>query len=559
MKDKKKKNKAKNIPKNIPKIEMNSDALKQCIILLIIVLCIWRRFFIVQQIGIQGSGYFFSVYDFMVAVMVLFPFSIRQIVYKLVYNRASLMQFKNAFRVMYTGIIMAVLFSLVSIFILYFCSDVIVKHFLLGKTTELTLFLIIPSLLFLALSGVIRGFFEGVGSQKPGVFISILEQLGIVLSILIFSDIFLSYGEKVAKVMQNPEVLYAYGAAGTALGYLIGSLLGFIASFGVYILNKKQIRRKARRDETRKNEDVYDLFVIIFRHLLPVAITLFLLQGYELVDQWIFFKFQNSLQEKALLSYQFGAYSGIYRSLVLCPVLLIFAYQITDTHLLELGMRSGDFHEVRFKAFSMLNHASVVGFGFASFFLVMARPLVETLFLTESDLAVKLLRVGFSGILFLCFAVSTILIMLGIGKNHMALMNGLISLFIHVLLVFTFVNRTGLGIYGILISFLIFGITASLLNYLSLSKELKGNINFSKSMLMPLVSAIIAGVVILISGLIFGLFMPAWLNVTINAILFVIVYFICLMRTGCLNAYMVENSRFCFLFAPLGKLLKVIH
>ena len=531
----------------------------EIIIFMTILSCIMKRVAIIWQIGIQGSAYFFSVYDVLVCFWVLLPVSLRQVVYKLVESRVSMTQYKNSFRVMYSAALMAVIYAIITIILCYSLTDFITTNFLPGNGGVLAYYIMIPTILFLGFSNVIRGFFEGLFSVIPSLFSVFLEQICMLLGIIIFSGLFTEYGEKISVVLANPENLYAYGAAGAAVGYLCGALVGGILSFVIFIVNKKSIRRKNRRDETRKNEDVYDLFVIIFKHLLPLGLVLLLVSSFEVFAQWIFFRCQNMMQEQILLSYQFGAYAGIYRTVILVPLLLIFAYSIRNINLLELGMRSGDFHEVRFKAFSMLKTAMAISFGFAAYSLVMAGPIVRGLFGLDSDLAIRFIRIGFAGILFMGFYITVTLILLGMGKNHACIMNGLISVFVYVILVFALATRTDMGIYSLIIGFLIYSALSAILSYFVLVKEMRNLPDVSKTFIVPFLSALAVGVVSLICNLIFGLFMPDILNAISVFIIFFISYYACLVKGGCFNAYEIENSKFGFILAPLGRILRIMH
>lgn len=533
--------------------------LLEIIIFMTILSCIMKRVAVIWQIGIQGSAYFFSVYDVLVCCWVMLPVALRQVVYKLVESRVSMTQYKNSFRVMYSAVLMAILYAIITIILCYALTDFITDNFLPGTGGVLAYYIMIPTILFLGFSNVIRGFFEGLYSVIPSLFSVFLEQICMLLGIIIFSGLFAEYGEKISVVLANPENLYAYGAAGAAVGYLAGALVGSILSFVIFLVNKKSIRRKNRRDETRKNEDVYDLFVIIFKHLLPLGLALLLVSFFEIFAQWIFFRSQNLMQEQILLSYQFGAYSGIYRTVIITPLLLIFAYSLRNINRLELGMRSGDFHEVRFKAFSMIKTTMVISTGFAAYSLVMAGPIVRGIFGLDSDLAIRFIRIGFVGIIFMGFYITVTLILVGMGKNHACIMNGLITLFIYVILVFALTTRSNMGIYALLLGFIIYSVLCAILSYFVLVREMRNIPDVSKTFVVPLLSALAVGVVCLICNLIFGLFMPDILNAISVFIIFFISYFICLVKGGCFNAYEIENSVFGFILGPLGRFLRIMH
>lgn len=170
---------------------------------------------------------------------------------------------------------------------------------------------------------------------------------------------------------------------------------------------------------------------------------------------------------------------------------------------------------------------------------VLANPVIDLLFPGESSDAAIYLTIG--SLTVVVFSLSTITngILQGINKMKVPVRHSLISLGIHLVLMYFFVWQFNMGIYGVIISYIAFGVCMCTMNSFSIGKYLNYQQQASSIYILPAISALVMGVVcffvhkgitILIPGGIGNL-----IGVVIAILVGVIVYFVMAVLTKALN------------------------
>ena len=100
-----------------------------------------------------------------------------------------------------------------------------------------------PTILFVAVMGVVRGFFQGQGTMIPTAVSQLIEQIvNAVVSILA--------GYLLMKAFSGSPHVSAYGAAGGTLGTAAGALVGLIFLSVIYIIYRPVFGRMMKKDST---------------------------------------------------------------------------------------------------------------------------------------------------------------------------------------------------------------------------------------------------------------------------------------------------------------------
>ena len=81
----------------------------------------------------------------------------------------------------------------------------------------------------MAVLGVVRGFFQGLGTMMPSAVSQIVEQIFNAIVSVAAAFLLYGYGERIGAVLGNSEEYSAaYGAAGGALGTNIGAVFALL-------------------------------------------------------------------------------------------------------------------------------------------------------------------------------------------------------------------------------------------------------------------------------------------------------------------------------------------
>lgn len=546
--------------KRVKKIQDNypaEDLVIPAVVLMILLLTAWTWAVVVSKNGLQGSAYFFTVFDLILILMGSVPYTLQSVISALVYKRVEQRQFRNAKSILNAGLLIAILYSIAAILLICIFADSLSQSVLIGPKSYLTLIILNFAILCYSISCTFKGYFEGMGGSFPLLAASLTGQLVMAIAAAIFSGIFMTRGIKAANVLGTQETRYAYGAAGAAIGVFIGILAVCILMLFMYQIYGAYFRKLLKKDTAKRRTDTVDIVIHLLMQVFPMAGSYFVVLLYPVIDQAIFFRTGELRGETIMLTYQWGAYAGVYRGVLLLPLLIVLTLTVIERRKLSMGYHSGDLHEVRIKIHGIIRDNMIVSLFFMALALVMADKIITGFFLLESALAVRLIRMGCIAVVLLAMSVTLLVILPVINMSLASLLTGICALAANGLTAYITVSRLSMGIYGIMLSVIVFGAVYTLLGMFFLHQAVKGRMNIRKILYFPVASMMITLIVMILLSLLFGLFLPPIVNVIVTALISFPVYFIALAKFEVISAYSVSEFPFGSLLLRFGKLLGI--
>ena len=176
-------------------------------------------------LGDEGQGFYgcaFSIYNI---ALLLTSYSLPLAVSKLVSARVSKKEYKNAMRIFKGALLFAIIVGAVVGIIVFVGAEFIAGEIMSLKLSAYALRVLAPGLFIVAVMGVVRGFFQGMGTMVPTALSQIVEQIVNAIVSIIGASYLLEMGKKVKEAKENTSVPYAYGAAGGTLGTVSGALI----------------------------------------------------------------------------------------------------------------------------------------------------------------------------------------------------------------------------------------------------------------------------------------------------------------------------------------------
>ncbi|MBQ4563796.1 MAG: polysaccharide biosynthesis C-terminal domain-containing protein, partial [Lachnospiraceae bacterium] len=126
--------------------------------------------------------------------------------------------------------------------------------------------------------------------------------------------------------------------------------------------------------------------------------------------------------------------------------------------------------------------------------MVLAGPIIRLLYPGDNGLASELLILGGVAVAFFSLSTVTNAILQGINKMRVPVRNALIALLIHVGVLFLLLYGLNMGIYGVVIANMLFGLTMCMLNSACISDYLQYRQEIKKTFVLPSVASAIMGV-----------------------------------------------------------------
>ena len=120
----------------------------------------------------KRQGYAFEVYAF---ALMLSSLSLPTAVSKLVSARMAMRQRRNAFRVFLGSLVFSVIVGVLASLIVFFGADMIAANLMKSPLSAYALRVLAVGLFVVALLGVLRGYFQGLGTMMPTAVSQIIE------------------------------------------------------------------------------------------------------------------------------------------------------------------------------------------------------------------------------------------------------------------------------------------------------------------------------------------------------------------------------------------------
>ena len=128
-------------------------------------------------IGDTGNDYYGSAYTIYNILLIISSYSLPLAVSKLVSANISQGRRRNVYRILKCALIFALVSGTAAAAILYFGADFITGTLLRTPLCIFALKVLVPVLVIVAVLGVMRGFFQGLGTMMPSAVSQILEQI----------------------------------------------------------------------------------------------------------------------------------------------------------------------------------------------------------------------------------------------------------------------------------------------------------------------------------------------------------------------------------------------
>lgn len=486
-----------------------------------------------DAIGVYSSAY--SIYS---VIWLISSFGIPTAVSKMVAARRGMRRYRDANKAYKTGMLFALAAGGLASLVMAFGAPFFAKTVLNMEEAELAIRFLAPTMFFSAFLGVYRGYFQGLGTMIPTALSQIFEQIINAVASVLAAHLMYNYGKTVDRTLGTNLWANAYGAAGGTVGTWLGALIALIFCIFVYALYRRILVKQFRRDRMSVNESYPHLFGVLGATILPVVFNSAIYNISSVLDNSIFGHYTSFAGIRDQYIGMWASYEGKYHLLTHVP--LAFATSIaaslipaiTSAHSANQRTQVVDRVKTSIRFTMLVAVPSCVGLG------VLAGPIVNLLFspTAGNELAVKLLQAGCITVIFYSFSQVTNAALQGINRMRDPVVNAAVSLAVHILVMVVCLWVFKLGIYGVLISDIVFGILMNVLNLYSLSRHLRLRIDITKTLFLPAGASLIMGAAAWgVYQLLFGALKKNAVAALAAIFVAVLVYGVALLLTKCVD------------------------
>ena len=447
---------------------------------------------LVNILGDKGMGYYGVAFQIYAIALTLTSYSLPLAVSKLVSARNAVGQYRNAHKVFRIALSFAFTVGGSAALLIFFGADIIASHIMKMSLSAYALRVLAPCILVVAVLGVFRGFFQGNKSMIPTAFSQVLEQI-VNAAVSIMGAYFLLKLAKAAKKGENYSL--AMAAVGGTLGTVAGAVFALLFLMFVFAAYQRVMKRQRRRDRTRRRESYEHIFRALLFTIAPVLLssTVYNLSG--VIDNAMFGTIMSA-QGHAESDYAglLGILSGKYDTIINVPLAFSNALGASLVPSLVATAKSGNRRQVNSKISLFVRFNMMIAIPSAVGLFVLAKPILDLIFFTENnDVSAKMLQIGAVSVIFYCLSTVTNAVHQGLDNMMVPVKSASISLVVHIVSLFVMMVVFQWGIYGVVVSKIVFSATASMLKSHALRQKVGYIQEQKKTFLIPLLASAIMG------------------------------------------------------------------
>lgn len=443
-------------------------------------------------IGDVGNSYYSCAFEVYSLILLISSYSLPLAVSKIVSARIGTGARGNIGKVLKCALCFAFIVGVIGALGAYFGADFLTGTLLKTPEGAICLRVLAPCIFIVAILGVIRGYFQGLGTMIPTAVSQIIEQIVNAVVAVGAAWFLFDYGQKIDAVLGTETAAPAYGASGSTLGTTLGALAALLfISFLLMVFLK---REKKRSFKIGPKESYGDILVILVMTILPVILSTAIYNINGIIDQGMFKALmQKHSTNKDEIDVIWGVYSGKYK--LLCNVPIALASAMASSTIPNISKMNGDRKAIRKSVGDVIRFTMVISIPCAVGLGVFGKEIIAVLWPGTPRIASDMMMFGSCSVVFYSLSTLTNGILQGIDKMRLPVIHAAVSLGLHVILLYILLVVFGMEGMAVVWAYVFFGIIMCILNSLAIRKYLRYRQEIRRTFIIPLVASAVMGVV----------------------------------------------------------------
>ncbi len=392
------------------------------------------RIFLTRLIGAEGIGLFQMVFPLLTLALTLVTAGMGVAVAKIIAEIQIVGDRRRLSQVMTLATTITLGLALVGTGLLFAFGHALAIRIFPDPRAYIPFITLIPVLTVIALSSVLRGYFQGLQQMSTPSVASIIETAVRIAAVWAIATLSLQKG-------------LAYAAAGVSAGMIIGELSGLVYMYAVY-RKKGGIRTLPLPTFTGRTESWRGSLRALLQLAIPVTLSRLLGSLAFAIEPILVTRSLHSMGYAAPLATQmYGEYSGMAVPLLLFPTVITYSLAVQLVPAVSEALAAKNRRLVERRLYQSFRATAIVGLPSSLVLTLLATPLCFALFhhAQVGRLLAIMAPAGF--LLYLQAPLSGIL--QGINRAGIAMRNSLIGAAVKLIAIYLLITRPGMGAEGI--------------------------------------------------------------------------------------------------------------
>lgn len=438
-----------------------------------------------EGFGDEGNAIYSAGFQIYALLLTLSSIGVPTAISKMVSEKTALGDYRGAHRIFKIAFATFAFIGFIGTLILFLGAGYISTNVLQIPEAEYTLIALSPSIFFVAIASVIRGYFNGMQNLSITAKSQTFEQVFKTLfTILVVEMIAIASGVNTTLM-----------AAGANLATTLAVLLSFLYLFKYYNRNKKEIWKQSNKSsiKTTQNESAKRVVKNILAVSIPISLSSIISAINKNIDAITVVRGLKTFLSESVAKVQYGILSGKVDTLIGLPLSFNIAFATALVPAVSSSIAKGDKETITKRVSFSLLVTMLIGLPCTIGLCVFADPILYLLFPNAPE-GKLILQIAAFTIIFTVLAQTINGALQGLGKIFVpaiALGAGVIVKFILNLIL---IPIPSIGVNGAAFSSVVCHIISFTIGFAVLRRSIKLDLGFVKFVLKPILATFIMSV-----------------------------------------------------------------
>ena len=452
----------------------------------------------IQGFGDSGNGFYTTGFQIYTLLLAISSVGIPNAISKMISERVALKDYSGAHKIFKTALILFCAIGLICSILLFSLAGVISDYVINMPGSKYTIQSLAPSIFFVCVSSVIRGYFTGLQNMKATSTSQVLEQL--------FKST-LTIGFVVLAIGQSPEIMSAFANLATS----VATVLSFLYLLVFYKKNKPIFTGENTTD-TVKNVSARRLVKSILMLSIPISLgsiitainrvidTATITRGIEIAFASFIPAYGNnpgihnpSLQQLQAEAARLAGMLGKSDTLINMPLALNIAFSTVLVPAISRALAVGNKKDAADKVNYSFLISIILILPCCAGYISLAEPIYKLIY-PNASLGSSLLQLSSVALIFTALNQTISGSLQGLGKVYVPATGLLLGCIVKVILNIVLIRIPEINIYGAAISSIVCQIISFTYCFSVLVRNLPLDMSLSKYVLKPIISSALMGI-----------------------------------------------------------------
>lgn len=436
-----------------------------------------------EGFGDEGNAIYSAGFQIYALLLTLSSIGVPNAIAKMVSERRAIGDYKGAHRIFKISFVTFSIIGLIGTCVLFFGANLIANSWLQIPEAELTLIALSPSIFFVAIGSVGRGYFNGLQNMKTTANSQTLEQVFKTLLTIIIVEIVSFISGVNTKMM--------------AAGANLATTLATFFSFGyLYMIYKSRIKERAleiKQTVNYKPERIRKIVKNILWVSIPMSLSSILSSLNKNIDSFTVVRGLKTHMSDTVAKATYGILGGKVDTLTSLPLSLNVAFATALVPTIAIAKTKGDMESATKKVSFSLLVTMLIGLPCTVGMFIFADQILNLLFPNASDGAI-LLQISSLTIIFTILAQTVNGALQGLGKLVVPAIALSIGVIVKLIMNLILVPIPEIGAKGAAWGSVVCHLISFLIGFSVLKKNMKLELGLNKFVLKPVFATFVMSV-----------------------------------------------------------------